>query len=68
MSSKLWLVSPELQQLTSRAYVTEADWEKCILCQLDKKEKNSNSKKHDAGSGYVTLAEDLAELDVCLRH
>ncbi len=63
MSSKLRLVSPELQQLTPRAspVVIETDWEKCVLCQLDKKEKPicpDNSKKQDAGTGHVTLAED----------
>ncbi len=42
----------------------ETDWEKCALCQEDTNEKlifPAGSKKQDAGSGYITLAEDLGE-------
>ena len=58
MSSKLRLVSPDLQQMTSEASpVMDTDWGKCALCQEDKNEKlvcPADSKKQDAGSGYFT--------------
>ena len=43
---------------------TRTDWEKCALCQENMNEKlicPADSKKRDAGSWYITLADDLGE-------
>ena len=37
-------------------------WLKCVICQKERKEKTqcpANSKRHDAGAGYLTIERDL---------
>ena len=44
----------------------EIDWNRCVICQTEKKEKllcPNNSKQHDKHVGYKSLAEDLLSFD-----
>ena len=44
----------------------EFDWNHCVICQTEKREKllcPNNSKQHDKHVGYKSLAEDLLNKD-----
>lgn len=44
----------------------DTDWSKCVICQMSKPQERlqcpANSKRHDVGAGYKTIAEDIGRL------
>jgi hypothetical protein len=64
MSKSFGLADVERTSPSTSQHLTTTDWKLCLICQEDKTEtltKPDQSKRKDIGSGYSSLAENLAK-------